>query len=94
MESAQLASFAFECFFCPGYFANVCRRLSLGWINIPGSGLNFVVTATAEERERVGSRVQTYLDDISEVGGFSQAESEVLDQFRGRIRELQIALTL
>jgi hypothetical protein len=43
MEWQQLASLAFECAVCPGYFVNVCRKLSLGYARTPGDAVAFVL---------------------------------------------------
>jgi hypothetical protein len=67
MSWSQLGSLAFECAVCPGFFVNVCRKVSLGFARVPGDALGLTLAFGGERAtRRVREHLPQALDDLSE----------------------------
>ena len=68
MNWSQLIGLVFECAVCPGYFVNICRKLSIGYIRVSADA---IALALEEDRPRVLASlgingIDMLLDDLAE----------------------------
>jgi len=67
MSWSQLGSLVFECAVCPGFFVNICRKISLGFAHVPGDALAIALTiGGARAASRVREHLPRALDDLGE----------------------------
>lgn len=91
ITARQIASITGECLISPGYFANVCRRLSLGWAKVPGCGLEYVLGELPHDGGDEAFRMRRYLDEISGDPVLSATEVEQIDRYRRALTEKEAA---
>lgn len=81
----QLSGFAFECAVCPGFFANVCRRLPLRSASVPAGALGFFLadvhgrTAAAAQ-----GRFELHIEDLCEHATLTPEENLAIEELRKR----------
>lgn len=87
MDWRQLASLVFECAVCPGCSANICRKLSLGYLRVPGDAI-----AVAIDQDKVrtvaslsGGLMDMMLDDLAEHGELQSEDSHSIESYRARL---------
>ena len=66
MGWSPLATLVFECAVCPGYSANICRRLSLGFVKVPGDAIAFVLDSHDRDTgAAIGSALGFLVEDLA-----------------------------
>jgi hypothetical protein len=67
MSWLGIGNLVFQCAVCPGVFANICRRVSLNYIRVPGDVIAYaIVYGQLEVAASIERRLSLYLDDIDE----------------------------
>ena len=81
-----------QCAICPGLFVNICRRISLSYIRVPGDV--FACALAEGEPSSVASiqrRLELYLDDLREHDDLTQEDRSNIDLFESRFGEALIS---
>jgi hypothetical protein len=89
MHWQQLLGLVFECAVCPGYFVNICRKISLGYVRVPGDAI-----AVAFDQNQ-DSAVQSImmggfdilLDDLAEHDELRCDDHQHIATYRARLSE-------
>jgi len=88
MSWSQLGSLAFECAVCPGFFVNICRRLSLGFAQVPGDALACALAYGGEPAASlVRARLPHALDDLNENEELRQDDAAAIAAYRRHLGE-------
>src|SRR5262249_5960528 len=67
MSWSELNSLVFQCAICPGVFANICRRVSLGYARVPGDVLAYaLIHGGPDLATKIERRVYLHLEDLKE----------------------------
>jgi len=87
MSWPQLSLLAVECALCPGFFANVCRKLSLGYARVPGDAVAFVAARAAKDTvHQLESKLNLYLDDLKDHHELRPSDELLIEQYRTSFR--------
>ena len=82
----SVAGVIFECAVCPGYFANICRRLSLRHAALPVDPVALAtVTAGADAGERAFQAATLLADDLMEHDEISEEDIEAATKWRAAL---------
>lgn len=88
MSWSQLGSLAFECAVCPGFFVNICRKVSLGFAQVPGDALACAIAHGGERAaRRVRERLPHALDDLEENDELRQDDAAAIAAYRRHLGE-------
>jgi hypothetical protein len=88
MSWMQIAGMICECAACPGFFVNICRRMSLGFAKAPGDGLAYVIARHGRrERPRIAYALESCLDDLTENDEFQPQDAAAVAAYRNRLGE-------
>jgi len=88
MEWQQLLGLAFECAVCPGYFVNICRKLSLGYVRVPGDAVAFVL----DQREPrvsavIAGGIDALLEDLADRDELRQDDDQPIAAYQAWLAE-------
>lgn len=88
IEWHQLFSLVFECAVCPGYFVNICRKVSIGYARVTGDAVAIVLE---QSESRVDSPsacgIEMLLEDLAEWGELRPDDDKPIATYRGRLAE-------
>jgi hypothetical protein len=67
MSWSELNGLVFQCVVCPGVFANICRRVSLGYVRVPGDVVAYaLVHGGPDLTTKIERRLYLRLEDLNE----------------------------
>jgi hypothetical protein len=81
----KILSLTIECAICPGYFVNICRRISMGYAQIPGDAIGVAAKYRQASSPEFCRRLDFYFEDLNQSGLASAADLEAINQYRVRL---------
>ncbi len=88
----QLFGLVFECAVCPGYFVNICRKMSLGYVRVPGDAIG--VAVDQNQGRTVHSimmhEIDMLLDDLAEHDELRCSDHQPIATYRARLPETDV----
>jgi hypothetical protein len=86
MKWREVANLVFECAVCPGYFVNICRKLAIGYVHLPGDAIAIGLSQNGEGSTAVFFRG---LDFVVEDLDYNH---ELVDEDRQLIADYKVEL--
>jgi hypothetical protein len=89
MHWQQLIGLVFECAVCPGYFVNICRKISLGYVRVPGDaiGVAFDQNQAHSVQSIMMGGIDILFDDLAEHGELRCQDHQHIATYRARLSE-------
>jgi hypothetical protein len=77
-----------ECAFCPGFFINVCRKLSLKFARVPGDAMAYTLAyGEPNTAACIASRLELCLDELEENGELHLDDESTIEAYRRLLRQ-------
>jgi hypothetical protein len=89
MSWPELNSLVFQCAVCPGLFANICRKISLGYARVPGDVLAYaLVHGGPDLAAKIERRVYLHLEDLTEHEELTLEDQPHVERYMGRLKQV------
>jgi hypothetical protein len=86
MTRLDVFSLVFQCTVCPGIFINICRRMSLSHIHLPGDAALFAFACGEPTLvEWVESGLARHIEDLLENDDLTRDTASLLEAYRQRL---------
>ncbi len=87
MNSSKLVWLVLECAICPGYFINICRKISLEYIHVPADAIGYAFSSSEAARAKVERSLEPYLEELCESSEIGVSEQPTIALYRSRLKE-------
>jgi hypothetical protein len=88
MRWSEFSALTFECIVCPGIFVNICRRITLSYVRVPGDVIAYaIVQGGTRSTCLIQRQLDLYLDDLCDQEELTIEDRYKIDIYRGRIAE-------
>ncbi len=87
----QLLSLVFECAVCPGYFANICRKVSLGYAQVPGDAVAFVLDQGDRRMSAlIADGVDGLVEDLADRDELQRDDHQAIAAYQVRLTDVGV----